>query len=206
MNGTGLPCASRRRISVIFLPVGGCFLLQHAGGQLLKARAQLCWRERRVGLAGVRSPRWQRVHIGTGNRPSASVNGSVVLPQNPQPTAISDPPEPLFENLVQPSVPDGTLPAGRRRCPQIANSLFPCGGQPSRVAGMGLEKRLVDRALVLAVEAFDDDEAVWELARLGGSDLAVLDAACDVCITRPVSLATRARAIGLLARVRYRDL
>jgi hypothetical protein len=71
---------------------------------------------------------------------------------------------------------------------------------------MRREEQLVDQALALAVEAFDDDEAVWELARLAGGDLAALDAACDLCITRPVSLAARRRAIGLLARVRYGDL
>jgi hypothetical protein len=57
----------------------------------------------------------------------------------------------------------------------------------------------------LAVEACDDDQAVWVLARLAAGDLAALDAACDLCI--PASLpGPRGRAIGLLARVRYRDL
>jgi hypothetical protein len=133
------------------------------------------------------------------------MNDPVVLPQNPQPTAMPGPSRTYVRDYRKRPCHAGTLPLivdaiHRQRGPL-------CLRRPT-VQGMGMrrEQQLVDQALALAVEAFDDDEAVWDLARLARGDLAAVDAACDLCIARPVSLATRGRAIGLLARVRYRDL
>jgi hypothetical protein len=71
---------------------------------------------------------------------------------------------------------------------------------------MTLVEQLTERAMALAAEAFDDDEAVAELNQLADGDLEALDRACDACIALHASLAQRGRAIGLLARVRYGDL
>jgi len=64
--------------------------------------------------------------------------------------------------------------------------------------------QLVARAIVLATNAFDDD-AEAELRQLAGGDIQALDRAIPVCLAQPASLATRRRAIELLARVRYED-
>jgi len=69
-----------------------------------------------------------------------------------------------------------------------------------------LVDQLVARAMVLAIDAFDDDAAVAELWRLAGEDVQALDRAMPICLAQPASLATRRRAIELLARVRYEDL
>jgi hypothetical protein len=65
--------------------------------------------------------------------------------------------------------------------------------------------RLVTRAMTLATEAFDDDAAMAELRDLAGDDEQALEQAIRTCLAQPASLATRHRAIELLARVRYED-
>jgi hypothetical protein len=68
-------------------------------------------------------------------------------------------------------------------------------------------ERLVERAMTIAVEEYDDDLAVARLAFLAQDNHAALDGACDVCLSHiDIDLAIRGRAIGLLARVRYGDL
>jgi hypothetical protein len=64
--------------------------------------------------------------------------------------------------------------------------------------------RLVARAMALA-EAFDDDVAIAELRGLAGRNDQALEQAIRTCLAQPASLATRHRAIELLARVRYED-
>jgi hypothetical protein len=65
--------------------------------------------------------------------------------------------------------------------------------------------RLAGRAMTLAVGAFDDDAAMAELRRLADGDDHALEQAIPACLAQPASLATRHRAIELLARVRYED-
>jgi hypothetical protein len=68
-------------------------------------------------------------------------------------------------------------------------------------------ERLVERAMTFAVEDFDAAAAVARLAWLAQDDEAALDQACEVCQGRTeADPASRGRAIGLLARVRYHDL
>jgi len=66
--------------------------------------------------------------------------------------------------------------------------------------------QLVTRAMVLATDAFDNDGAEEELRQLAGGNIEALDRAMPVCLAQSASLATRRRAIELLARVRYEDL
>jgi hypothetical protein len=68
-----------------------------------------------------------------------------------------------------------------------------------------LVDRLVGRAMTLATDAFDDDTAMVELRQLAGDDDQALEQAIRICLGEPASLATRHRAIELLARVRYED-
>jgi hypothetical protein len=68
-----------------------------------------------------------------------------------------------------------------------------------------LINRLVARAMTLATDAFDDDAAMAELRGLSDGDDQALDQAIRTCLAQPASLATRHRAIELLARVRYED-
>jgi hypothetical protein len=65
--------------------------------------------------------------------------------------------------------------------------------------------RLVARAMTLAADAFEDDAAMVELRGLVGDDHQALEQAIRTCLAQPTSLATRHRAIELLARVRYED-
>ena len=65
--------------------------------------------------------------------------------------------------------------------------------------------RLVAHAITLATDAFDDDAAMAELCGLAGGDNQALEQAIRTCLAQPTSLATRHRAIELLARVRYED-
>jgi hypothetical protein len=65
--------------------------------------------------------------------------------------------------------------------------------------------RLVARAMTLATEAFDDNIAMAELCQLAGDNNQELERAIRTCLAQPASLATRHRAIELLARVRYQD-
>jgi len=69
-----------------------------------------------------------------------------------------------------------------------------------------LVDRLVARAMVSAADAFDDDSAEAELRQLASGNIEALDRAMPACLAQPASLATRRRAIELLARVRYEDL
>jgi hypothetical protein len=63
--------------------------------------------------------------------------------------------------------------------------------------------RLVTRAMMLAVNAFDDTTAMAELRSLAHGDDQALEHAIRTCLAQPASLATRHRAIELLARVLY---
>jgi hypothetical protein len=65
--------------------------------------------------------------------------------------------------------------------------------------------RLVARAMTLATNAFDDDAPMAELRALACGDDQALERAIRICLAQPASLATRHRAIELLARVRYED-
>jgi hypothetical protein len=68
-------------------------------------------------------------------------------------------------------------------------------------------ERLVERAMTLAVDEHDDDLAVARLAWLAQNDHAALVEAGEVCLEHTeVNLVVRARATGLLARVRLHDL
>jgi hypothetical protein len=65
--------------------------------------------------------------------------------------------------------------------------------------------RLVTRAMGLAIDACDDAAAMEDLRRLAHGDDHALEHAIRTCLAQPASLATRHRAIELLARVRYED-
>jgi hypothetical protein len=65
--------------------------------------------------------------------------------------------------------------------------------------------RLVARAMTLATDVFDDDVAMAELRGLARGDMQALEQSIRTCLAQPASLATRHRAIELLARVRYED-
>jgi len=65
--------------------------------------------------------------------------------------------------------------------------------------------RLVARAMTLATDALDEDAAMAELRNLAAGDDQALEQAIRACLAQPASLATRHRAIELLARVRYED-
>jgi len=65
--------------------------------------------------------------------------------------------------------------------------------------------RLVARAMTLATDVFDDDVAMAELRGLARGDMQALERSIRTCLAQPASLATRHRAIELLARVRYED-
>jgi hypothetical protein len=68
-------------------------------------------------------------------------------------------------------------------------------------------ERLVERAMTFALDERDDDLAVARLAWLAQDDQAALEEAGEVCLERTeVGLVVRARATGLLARVRHHDL
>ncbi len=67
-----------------------------------------------------------------------------------------------------------------------------------------LVDRLAARAMVLAVDASDDD-TMADLRCLAAGDDQALEQAIRVCLAQPASLAFRHRAIELLARVRYED-
>jgi hypothetical protein len=70
---------------------------------------------------------------------------------------------------------------------------------------MTLTDRLAARAMALAIDAFDDDVAIAELRGLAAADEEALEQAIRACLAQPANLATRHRAIELLARVRYED-
>ena len=68
-----------------------------------------------------------------------------------------------------------------------------------------LVDQLVARAMALATDAVDDAAAMAELRGVARSDDQALEQAIRTCLAEPASLATRHRAIELLARVRYED-
>jgi hypothetical protein len=65
--------------------------------------------------------------------------------------------------------------------------------------------RLATRAMTLATQAVDDNLAMAELCQLADDNNRALEQAIRTCLAQPASLATRHRAIELLARVRYED-
>jgi hypothetical protein len=76
-----------------------------------------------------------------------------------------------------------------------------------RAAVASRVERLVERAIALAVDERDDELAVARLAWLAQDDQAALEEAGEVCLGHPeAGLVVRARATGLLARVRHHDL
>jgi hypothetical protein len=66
-----------------------------------------------------------------------------------------------------------------------------------------LVDRLVARAMVLPADAHAEAAALADLRHLANGDSEALERAIRVCLAEPASLATRHRAIELLARVRY---
>jgi hypothetical protein len=66
-------------------------------------------------------------------------------------------------------------------------------------------RRLVIQAMTLATNAFDDDTAMAKLRGLAAGHEQSLEQANMTCLAQPASLASRHRAIELLARVRYED-
>jgi hypothetical protein len=70
---------------------------------------------------------------------------------------------------------------------------------------MTLANRLAATAMALATDGFDDDVAIVELRGLAAADDGALEQAIRACLAQPATLATRHRAIELLARVRYED-
>jgi hypothetical protein len=68
---------------------------------------------------------------------------------------------------------------------------------------MTLTDRLAGRAMTLATEAFDDNTAMAQLCQLADGNNQALEQAIRTCLAQPASLATRHRAIELLARARY---
>jgi hypothetical protein len=76
-----------------------------------------------------------------------------------------------------------------------------------RVAVASRVERLVERAMTFAVDERDDDLAVARLAWLAQDDQAALEEAGEACLGHPeAGLVVRARASGLLARVRHHEL
>jgi conjugative relaxase-like TrwC/TraI family protein len=84
-------------------------------------------------------------------------------------------------------------------CQQVMAHHGRLGDQRLQVA------RLVARAMTLAAAAFEDDVAMAELRRLADDNDQALEHAIRTCLAQPANLATRHRAIELLARVRYED-
>jgi hypothetical protein len=59
--------------------------------------------------------------------------------------------------------------------------------------------------MMLVSDTTDDDAAMTELRHLAADDNQALEQAIRTCLAQPASLATRHRAIELIARVRYED-
>jgi hypothetical protein len=80
-------------------------------------------------------------------------------------------------------------------------------GLPQQPAVASRVGRLVERAMAFAVDERDDDLAVARLGWLAQDDQAALEEAGEVCLERTEGdLVVRARAAGLLARVRDHEL
>ena len=76
-----------------------------------------------------------------------------------------------------------------------------------RTAVASRVERLVERAMTFAIDEHDDDLALARLAWLAQDDQAALEEASEVCLgDLEIGLVVRARATGLLARVRHHDL
>jgi hypothetical protein len=84
----------------------------------------------------------------------------------------------------------------------LANGYQSASVQPMTAT---LIDRLVARAMALAADAFEHDVAMAELRDLADGDHDALEQAIRTCLAQPASLATRHRAIELLARVRYEN-
>jgi hypothetical protein len=65
--------------------------------------------------------------------------------------------------------------------------------------------RLVAEAMTIASDVHDDAAAIDKLRHLAEGDSQALEQAIRACLAQPASLASRHRAIELLARVRYED-
>jgi hypothetical protein len=79
-------------------------------------------------------------------------------------------------------------------------------GVPQQSAVASRVQRLVERAIAFAIDEHDD-LAVARLAWLAQGDQAALEEAGEACVGRTeVGLVVRARATGLLARVRHHEL
>ena len=65
--------------------------------------------------------------------------------------------------------------------------------------------QLVERAMILGVDADDDSDSIAELRCLARGDELALERAMQASLAQPLSLAARHRAIELLARTRYED-
>jgi hypothetical protein len=68
-----------------------------------------------------------------------------------------------------------------------------------------LVDRLVMQAMAFTSNASHDAAAMTKLRRLADGDNQALEQAIRTCLAQRASLATRHRAIELLARVRYED-
>jgi hypothetical protein len=68
-----------------------------------------------------------------------------------------------------------------------------------------LVESIVAHAMVLATDGFDNEGTIAELRDLAGNHNQALEQAIKTCLAQPASLATRHRAIELLARARYED-
>jgi hypothetical protein len=99
------------------------------------------------------------------------------------------------------------LVVGCRGYPQLGDIGLASRHQTDSVQPMTttLTDRLVVQAMTLATDVFDDDTAMVELRQLAIDDNKALEQAIRTCLAQPTSLATRHRAIELLARVRYED-
>src|SRR4030095_6389642 len=108
-----------------------------------------------------------------------------------------------------PPGPGVCLPMGRGAAPSggWARVLTMTGGLSQRAAVASRVERLVERAMAFAIDERDDDGAVARVDWLAQAAPAARDQPGDVCREHAESdLVVRARAAGLLARVRHDDL
>jgi hypothetical protein len=63
--------------------------------------------------------------------------------------------------------------------------------------------QLVMRAMMLAIDDLDEDAVMTELRGIAQGDEQALEQAIRTSLAQPADLATRHRAVELLARVRY---
>jgi Family of unknown function (DUF6459) len=98
--------------------------------------------------------------------------------------------------------PPWRLPRG---CPQPARPGLASRCGAGRVRVMTQVEQLVAAAMTHATDTFDDEAAIDELRQLADGGGQALERAITDCMAQPASLATRRRAIELLARIRYED-